>query len=375
MSTTNVFRCLAFAVGLALPSLGGPARAAPVAAKAFLTGPVRVAVRAVPREIATESFRFEFDGDRFTATPLGGSALAGSFRASRRSPSRLVCRFSRLSLDALGVRLAAAASAAIEGHPSVTAHVRGQSLVVALGETRASQTLRASFGVTFAGGGRRPVPGRCVIRGNAVPRRVLLLDDAQSGPQVAAALRAAGDVVVEGGNYYEWDGSSPALADAETVVWLQGWRYSNPLESAADDALSAFVTGGGGLVRTEWAAWNRGAVTGTSADALLPVTATDKKYEYTTVDVAVTDGASPLVRGLPSAFTLADVGSADVTAIPGATVVAQLTRGHGTFPAVTYATFGQGTVVHVNHDLTYTSATIAPETLRILVNAAEFTAP
>jgi hypothetical protein len=198
---------------------------------------------------------------------------------------------------------------------------------------------------------------------------VLLLGDTDAETQVQAALEAAGHTVTFGGVYYDWDGVTPNVTGFDVVVLLNAYDYGYPLQATAATALQAFVAAGGGLVLTEWTAYDvcsgyKGAI----VDALMPVTMPDcSDYgddDTWTVDIL----GHPLVAGLPSSWTDA-AGWSTVTTKPGATVVVSGTAGN---PMVVYWSAPGGTVVYINHDLTYTTSPISAEGIQLIINAAGY---
>ncbi len=198
---------------------------------------------------------------------------------------------------------------------------------------------------------------------------VLLLGDGDAETQVQAALEAAGHTVTYAGIYYDWDGVDPAVTDFDVVVMLDGYDYGYPLQAAAATALQGFVASGCGLVMTEWTAYDvcRG-YKGTVIGDLMPVTMSDCS-DYGDQDTwTVLDPTHPLVAGLPSSWT-DDAGWSTVAPKAGSVVVVS---GASDNPLVTYSTALGGTVVHLNHDMTYTTSTIDPNALQLIVNAAGF---
>ena len=203
----------------------------------------------------------------------------------------------------------------------------------------------------------------------AAPPRVLLLGDSLSERQVQRALENAGHDVVFGGLYYEWDGVTPNVNDFDVVIYLDGYDYGYLLDPVADAALSAFVAGGGGLIITEWSAYDAAGTWNPLVGALMPVTSPDRNYDYGGPWYVV-DPAHRLAAWLPDRWGDA-AAYGYVVPIAGATVVFEGIDGH---PLVTYRTDTGGTVIHVNHDMTYTTSRIHPNALRVLVNAVEFAA-
>ncbi len=192
---------------------------------------------------------------------------------------------------------------------------------------------------------------------------VLVLGDGGSEAQVIAALQAAGHTVTDAGPYETWDGSG--LAGMDAVVYLDGVNYGNGLMPQADAALAAYVAAGGRLILTEWTAYDvaNDFLTGQVAQ-LMAVTSPGGSYAYGNT-WTVTAPGHPLAAGLPAAWSDA-AGFSFVEAHPASIVVITGTSGN---PLLAYRTDSGGPVIHLNHDMTYTTPQIHPNTLQLLVNA------
>jgi len=205
---------------------------------------------------------------------------------------------------------------------------------------------------------------------NAQAANVLLLGDNGSEGQVQQALDNAGHNVVYGGLYYEWDGVTPDVNAFDVVVYLDGIDYGYGLLPAADAAVSAFVAGGGGLVITEWAIWDdyHGNLSA-GISALLPVTSINGGYTYGG-PWHVIDTTHPLTAWLPTDW--GDAAAYHHVALQGNAVAA--IEGVSGNPLLTYRTDSGGTVIHVNHDMTYTTPQISDRALSVMINSVEFAA-
>jgi hypothetical protein len=201
---------------------------------------------------------------------------------------------------------------------------------------------------------------------------ILLLGDGDAETQVQPALEAAGHSVTFGGYYADWDGVSPAAADFHTVVLLDGYSYGYPLMPAAATALEAAVAAGTGLVLTEWTAYDvcsgyKGAIIG----ALMPVTMLDCGAYFTGANWLINDQYHPLAEGLPAVGTWYDDAEWSTVALKPDSI-AVISEGTGFNPMASYSNAAGGTVVHINHDMTYTTSIINADSLQLLVNAANF---
>lgn len=198
---------------------------------------------------------------------------------------------------------------------------------------------------------------------------VLLLVDAGSEEQVSLALEAAGHVVTDGGLYYLWDGVTPNVADFQFVVLLDGYDYGYDLTPGALAALQGFVADGCGLLVSEWTTYDvYYAYKSAEFGLMLPTESPAGDYGYAD-DWAVIAPGHPLVAGVPATWTdLA--GWSVVTARAGTQVVVEGSTGNPLY--AWWRWDGDGAVLHLNHDLTYTTATIEPNALQLIVNAVSF---
>jgi hypothetical protein len=201
---------------------------------------------------------------------------------------------------------------------------------------------------------------------------VLLLGDGDAQTQVQPALETAGHSVTYGGYYADWDGVSPAASDFHVVVLLDGHSYGYPLMPAAATALDAAVAAGTGLVLTEWTAYDvcsgyKGAIVGN----LMPVTMSDCNAYSAGASWLINDQYHPLADGLPAVGTwYDDAGWSTVSLKPGS--IAVISDGSSFNPMASYSNAAGGTVVHLNHDMTYTVPLINADSLQLVVNAASF---
>lgn len=192
---------------------------------------------------------------------------------------------------------------------------------------------------------------------------VLLLNDGGSEPQVIAALQAAGHAVTDAGPYHEWTGSG--LDGIDAVVYLDGVDYAFGLTPEADAALASYVAGGGRLIMTEWTAYDaHHGLLGAQVTQLMAVASPGGAYGYGNTWTVAAPG-HPLAAGLPASWSDAAGFSAVEADLASIVVIS----GNGGNPLLAYRAYDAGTVVHLNHDLTYTTAQIHPNALQLLVNA------
>lgn len=197
---------------------------------------------------------------------------------------------------------------------------------------------------------------------------VLLLGDTGSTSEVQTALEGAGHTVTVVDPYYTWDGATPSIEDFTVVVLLDGSDYGYDLEPAASSALATHVAGGGGMVLSEWVSYDvyHGDKTGPFTDTI-PVVAPDGSYSYgATWNVTSTH---ELTQGVPATWTESDEGLGIVDPTPGAIV---LVRDDDGVPLLTYSSQLSGRVVYVNNTLTYSTTSIDPNVLTVIVNSVGY---
>jgi hypothetical protein len=197
---------------------------------------------------------------------------------------------------------------------------------------------------------------------------VLLLDDGASGGQIVPALEESGLQVVDGPDYYDWDGVSPSLDGVDVVVLLQGATEMPRLMPAADQGLRDFVMSGGGLVRTERALASLEEASPMLIDAALPVTSASGFADAQ--EWWVDDRDHPIVAGLPAKWDEPGTISL-IEAVPEGEVVMSSAN---QVPLLTLRTDLGGRVVHINHDLTRTTSTMGPEILQLMVSTTSWAA-
>jgi len=198
---------------------------------------------------------------------------------------------------------------------------------------------------------------------------VLLLGDGQSEPQVQTALENAGHNVTTVTYYYDWDGLSPDPNNFDVIVALDGYDYGYQFDPAAASALDSFVAAGCGLVFTEWTAYDvYSDYKGTTIANLMPAYTPDGSYAYGDT-WTVLNTSHPLVNGVPASWT-DSAGFSIVTAKPNTTVVIE---GSNSNPLLAYSNENGGTVVYINHDMTYTTSTINSNALQLIANAVSYT--
>lgn len=219
--------------------------------------------------------------------------------------------------------------------------------------------------------------GSVVAAANTQAAAILVLGDDYSETFITPYLESLGHTVTSDTNYYDWDGTMSA--GTEVILYLDGYDYgynlgenSDPV--AANQSILDFVAGGGGLIFTEWYAYDRKDVMEEPVAGLMPVTYNGDYYYEAAWDVVTGYEDHELVNGLLStSFTEGD-GSDDtysnVIANDGTIVV--MADGAG-IPLLSYSNVNGGTVVHINDGMAYDDA-ISDEMLSVIASSIAFAA-
>lgn len=201
----------------------------------------------------------------------------------------------------------------------------------------------------------------------------LVLDDGGSLDQVADALEEAGHAVIEGPMFDTWDGTNPGLDGVDVVVFLQGAIDEDLLlPPEGDAALLGFVTSGGGLIRTEKAAFFADSGNNMAVDDGLPVSY-DQGFQ-TGANWESLERDHPLLTDLPNAWN-DDAAYAVVEPMDEAPVEVVMDSNPGGVPMVSYRDDLGGRVIHLNHDMTGTTEQLSTGIRGLLGNAVTFAAP
>jgi hypothetical protein len=198
---------------------------------------------------------------------------------------------------------------------------------------------------------------------------ILVLGDGGTEDHVKATLDAAGFTVRDGGLFHEFTGD--ALNGVDAVVLLAGIDYNHDMIDAGEVALKNFVRSGGGLLTTEWLAYNakrRGY--NQVLDPILPVSYAGSYASGSETYTVMED--HPVTAGLPATF---DTGEDSQYAVVGPRSGAlQLIRGDRSGHAVVTWRRG-GRIVSWNMTGEYGGSDVWNAHMnRLLVNAAGFVA-
>lgn len=219
--------------------------------------------------------------------------------------------------------------------------------------------------------------GSIVVTANTQAAAILVLGDNQSETFISPYLESLGHTVTSDTTYYDWDGTMSA--DTDVILYLDGYEYGSGLGEngdpiAANQSILDFVANGGGLIFTEWYAYDRKDVVEEPVAGLMPVTYNGDYYYEAAWDVAAGYEDHELVEGLLSSSFVEGDGSddtySDVIAKDGTTVVMEDGAG---IPLLSYSNVNGGTVVHINDGMTYDDA-ISDEMLSVVASSVAFAA-
>ncbi|MCA9448432.1 MAG: hypothetical protein KC931_15025, partial [Candidatus Omnitrophica bacterium] len=171
-------------------------------------------------------------------------------------------------------------------------------------------------------------------------------------------------------DYSDWNGAEPSASDFDVILLLMGYDYNIGMTDEAAQAIVSFVEGGGSLVVTEWAAYNAfSEYLQPEVDALLPVDS-PMGGDSSAATWTVADSGHPILTGFPASwYDPAYHSLVDLRA--GAESIVD--DGGGT-PLVSVTTASGGTVIHINHSLTYDGLRISSYAIRLMVNSVYFAA-
>ncbi|MCV2884572.1 hypothetical protein OE749_07685 [Aestuariibacter sp. AA17] len=203
---------------------------------------------------------------------------------------------------------------------------------------------------------------------------IYVLGDDQSENTINPYLESQGHTVYHDSTYQAWDGTIPM--DTDVVLYLYGYDYGDELGEDTDpvkanQSILNFVASGGGLIFTEWYAYEE---LDEPVSQLLPVKYNGDYYYEANWNVSSGYENHDLVRGLANSdFTEGDGSEdtySDVSALVGTTVVMEDENG---IPLLSYTHKHGGTVVHINDGMTYDDA-ISDNMLSVINSAATFAA-
>jgi hypothetical protein len=201
---------------------------------------------------------------------------------------------------------------------------------------------------------------------------ILLLGDDYSETFIAPYLIDEGHEVTSESTYYDWNGNIPSETDV--IIYLDGYEYDYALGEFGDDvaanaAILNFVANGGGLIFTEWNAYDEKKE---KVADLMPVSYNGEYYYQATWQVAsgradhflVTDLLSTsFVEGDDTKDTYSDV-------IPRLGTEVVMDDGNG-IPLLSFTNKHGGRVIHINDGMAFDEE-ISEEILSIINRSVLF---
>ncbi|MFG0252658.1 MAG: hypothetical protein ACF8NJ_07300, partial [Phycisphaerales bacterium JB038] len=211
--------------------------------------------------------------------------------------------------------------------------------------------------------------GSAALAPAGTPMTVMLIGDGAGDDDVQTILERAGHTVIYAGAHWEWDGVTPDIAACDVALFLDGNNPGYVMDPVAQTALVDFMATGGGLVITEWAAYDTfyDYFACPAISPMLPVYSLDGDVESETI-WTVLDPLHLLTEALPTEWEQY-AGFSILEAIPEATVVVENPDG---VPLVTYRDDLPGLVVHLNQDVIDTSGEIRVHMRHLFDNAVRF---
>lgn len=200
---------------------------------------------------------------------------------------------------------------------------------------------------------------------------VLILKDAATEGDFNTILTDAGmDVTVSTVYEYQWNGTNPSPNDFDVVILLDGNTYGAGMPIAGQEALVNFVNAGGGLIMTEWIAYEAGNHTAMK-DLILYE---PSQWNYAEGEETFTVAQEhPVTLGLPPSFSVPYHAGNPGGVKPDATV---LISGSMLPSAVAVKQYGAGRVVEFAVAGNYTGSPFisSPDMQKLLINSVNWTA-
>lgn len=201
--------------------------------------------------------------------------------------------------------------------------------------------------------------------------RLLVIGDGDTEDSVVPLLQVEGhDVIVFSGTDSSFDGSTD-LSTYDAVILLDGEGYQSGMPVGGQNALKAYVLGGGGLLLTEWVAFEfRNGRYGSMAE-LIPLRRSGGATLSETYTVQV---AHEITVGLPASFSVPTQGFNVGSAVSGIVLV----TGSSSGDAVVVDDYGTGRVVQMATAGNYSShrpfdqGSASTNYNRLFVQAAEW---
>jgi trehalose utilization protein len=176
------------------------------------------------------------------------------------------------------------------------------------------------------------------------------------------------DVTLSDTNESSYDGTNPVPSEFNAIIHMNGSTYLSVMPEAGQNALVAYVQGGGGFISGEWNAYQINDYMAMRELILIDrIGGREGSVTYT-----VTDANHPVMAGLPTDFTFpagASIGTIHEFPAPdGSTVLAVDDRGSD---AVAVRLWNDGRIVGFNHAANYAGyATLSDANIQQLYSNA-----
>jgi len=148
---------------------------------------------------------------------------------------------------------------------------------------------------------------------------ILIIKDGSTEDDVATILAGAGMSTTITVYDYQWDGTNPAPDGFDAVVLLDGYSgWAEGMPASGQNALSDYVSSGGGLLITEWVAFEYNGGRYSSMGELIIIRRSGGATSTATYRVV---REHEVTAGLPTEFTVPSHGSNVGSAVGAATVL------------------------------------------------------
>jgi hypothetical protein len=256
------------------------------------------------------------------------------------------------------------------GGSDLTFNVSATSGALATWTPAMPEAIQVSKALPSPREGPRPPRASAVVpaleRPDVSGNHVLVIADGGTQDDVIPVLTGAGYVVTQVIDDSVYDGSNPPLSGFDLVVLLDGPGVTTNMPTGGQAAIRDFVLAGGGMISTEWLAYEVANGNYSVLQPLIPLTWVTYGEGLFTWSVAT---AHPVTAGVSPSFnvsTAADLGTAN-----SGTVLVTSSSGN---PMVIVKQAGLGHVVHFSCGGNFNGfhPFIVPDMQRLLVNAANW---
>ena len=166
---------------------------------------------------------------------------------------------------------------------------------------------------------------------------VLVIADGGTQLDLIPLLTAAGYSVTEVIDDASYDGTNPAPNSFDAVVLLDGVNFGSDMPVAGQTALADYVFSGGGIILTEWIAWEVSNGRYANMSDLVPITRTSGFEGSDNLTVVL---AHPVTEGVSSSFVV--LNGANIGVLNSGEVVV---TGSESGDAVVVKSYGDGRIV------------------------------